>query len=99
MNHKQDKQGKATIHLSVRVAAFIASVIFLSWCFAGYRSIRQAPSLTHWEFLAGSVLMTILMLGLQGYWIYFDEKDKGTLRRRIALFERIHSWLNQAQRI
>lgn len=77
----------------VKIAAFAVSVISLSWFFAGWRQLHEAPTLANWLLLAGGVASTILLLGLQGYWIYFDEKSKGRLRKRIELYEKIHARL------
>jgi hypothetical protein len=85
------------ISLSVKTAAFIASIIFMSWSFAGYRAIQQAPTLSNLCVLLAAVLATVLMLAVQGYWIYVEEMDKGTLRRKIVIFDRIHSWLGHTQ--
>ena len=79
----------------VRWAVFAASVIALSWVFAGIRGVGHNPGLASLAFLFGSVLLTLGLLGLQGYWIYFEEKGKGSLTKRIELFERIHFWLSR----
>ena len=77
------------INWTIKLAAFVASVTSLSWFFAGWRGINEEPGLASWGSLIGGTLLTLLLLGVQGYWIYFDEKSKGTLRKRIGLFERI----------
>jgi hypothetical protein len=83
--------------MMVKTAAFIVSIVFMSWSFAGYRAIQQEPTLLNWCALSASVLATILMLSVQGYWIYIEEMNKGTLRRKIVLFDRIHLWLGRAR--
>jgi hypothetical protein len=84
------------IHISIKTAAFIASVIFLSWSFAGYHAIRQAATGANFCIFFGAVFGTMLVLAVQGYWIYEEEKEKGTLKRKIALFDRIYLWLKRA---
>ena len=36
---------------------------------------------------------------LQGYWIYFEELNKGTLQRRISLFDSIHQLINGNEKL
>jgi hypothetical protein len=83
------------ITLAHKIIAFVASVIALSWFFAGWRAVNESTAPGGWLLLLGGTLATVLLVGLQGYWIYFEEKEKGTLRRRIDLFERIHAKLNK----
>jgi hypothetical protein len=85
------------INASLKIVAFIASVISLSWSFAGYRAVQQAPTVSSCCMLLFAVLSTVLLLGLQGYWIYIEEMKKSTLKRKIALFDRIHSWIGKAR--
>jgi len=77
----------------IKLAVFAASVVSLSWFFAGWRQIHEASTLASWSLLVGGTLATLLLLGVQGYWIYFEEKDKGTLRKRVEIFERIGTLL------
>jgi hypothetical protein len=81
------------IHWSVRYSAFIASVFTLSLFFAGWREFMEQGQISGIVLLAAGVLLTLLLLFVQGYWIYFEEKDKGTLRRHVGWFESIHSFL------
>ncbi len=81
------------IHWSIRLTAFIASVLTLSLFFAGWREVMEHGQLSGAALLATGVLSTLMLLGLQGFWIYFEEKQKGTLRRHIGWFEALHSFL------
>jgi hypothetical protein len=83
------------VHWSIRTIAFIASVLTLSLFFAGWRELTESGHIVYGAFVmtAGTVL-TGLMLVLQGYWIYFEEKEKGTLRRHIRWYESLYSALN-----
>lgn len=82
------------IHWTIRYSAFIASVFALSLFFAGWRETMEHGQLSGLLLLAGGVLLTAFFLAMQGYWIYFEEKNKGTLRRHVALFEKVHAFLN-----
>jgi hypothetical protein len=75
------------IHWTLKCTAFIASVISLSWFFAGW---RQAD----WYLLTGGAAGTLSLLLLQSYWIYFEEKARGRLSRRFELFEKIDRYLS-----
>jgi hypothetical protein len=82
------------IHWSIRTIAFIASVFTLSIFFAGWRELTEHGHIAYGAFvLTSGVLLTGLLLALQGYWIYFEEKQKGTLRRHIGWYESLHNLL------
>lgn len=82
------------MHWSLRYSMFIFSVISLSWFFAGWRGINEHGALADWALLVGATLLTLALLSVQGYWIYIEELTKGSLKRRIALFDRIHEKLS-----
>ncbi len=77
------------VKFSYKLANFVAAVIALSWFFEGYRKISESPTVSHIMILVAGTLLTILFLGVHSYWIYIEEKSKGTLMKRIALFEKI----------
>lgn len=84
-----------SIHWSFKWSIFAASVLSLSWFFAGWRAVNEHGALGDWGLLAGGTTTTLLLLGVQGYWIYFEEKDKGKLMKRVELFETIRKFLDQ----
>ena len=49
--------------------------------------------------LTAGTLLTLGLLVLQGYWIYFDEKSKGTLCRKISFYDRLHSVVSNNRRL
>lgn len=79
------------VHWTFRLIAFAASVVTLSWFFAGWRQIHEAGGVSDWVLLFAGIYLTALFLGLQAYWIYFEEKSKGTLKKRIEFFEKANS--------
>lgn len=83
-----------SIHWSIKWSVFAASVISLSWFFAGWRQVNQTGQLTDWALLAIGTLLTLGFIMVQGYWIYFEEKKKGRLTKRIALYERVYEFLS-----
>ncbi len=81
----------------VKWTTFVASVITLSWFFAGWRGVIESGHISEiWILLAG-VVCTAVLLVLQGYWVYSEEKAKGKLGKRIALFEAIEAYLAARQ--
>ena len=86
-----------SVHWSLKWSIFAASVISLSWFFAGWRQVNQTGGLADWALLAGGTASTLALLGLQGYWIYFEEKKRGKLTKRIALFEAIRTKIEERQ--
>lgn len=63
--------------------------------FAGWREINTEFGTTACVTLASGTLMTLFLVALQSYWIYFEEKNKGTLQRKIPLFDAIHSFVDK----
>src|SRR5580658_1325096 len=85
------KDGKVKVaSFQMKAIAFVLAVIALSWFFEGWREVQKGPTLLHCAVLFAGTTATLLMLGVQGYWIYIEEKLKGTLKKRIGLFERIY---------
>jgi hypothetical protein len=74
-----------------KAAAFVMTVITLSWFFEGYRQVSAALTLEHCAVLAAGTALTLILLAVQGYWIYVEEKTKGTLKRRIGMYERFYA--------
>lgn len=86
------------VHWTFRLIAFVASVITLSWFFAGWRQIHETNQFSDWLLIASGTVFTLLLLGVQAYWIYFEEKDRGTLKKRIELFEKMSVLINSSRR-
>jgi len=84
-----------SIHWSVKTSAFALSVWTLSVFFAGWREINTEFGPAACLTLASGTVMTLLLIALQGYWIYFEEKSKGTLQRKVPLFDAIHSFVDK----
>ena len=82
-----------SVHKTVKWSVFIASVITLSWFFAGWRQVNESGQLSDWAVLIGGTLSTLLLLFVQGYWIYFEEKAKGRLTKHVDVYERIRARL------
>lgn len=81
------------IRFAFKAIAFIASVISLSWFFEGWRKINEAATVMHIGILIGGTLLTLALICLQAYWIYIEEKTKGTLKKRIGVFDKIETYL------
>lgn len=87
------QSGQSLRSNALKIAAFVGSVMALSWFFAGCRQGLQRSTPESAVNLAAAGLVLGLLVALQAYWIYFEEKSKGTLRARIMLFEAIHNAL------
>lgn len=88
-----------SIHWSLKWSIFAASVIGLSWFFAGWRQVNEHGGLGDWGVLFGGTASTLLLLTVQGYWIYVEEKQKGKLTKRIELFEKIEKYMQDRKAI
>ena len=80
------------IHLGIRWGAFALSTFALSIFFAGWRAIHESNSWSGYAILLLGVVSTLSLLVLQGYWIYFEEKNKGAVRHG----NRFYDWLHAA---
>lgn len=77
----------------VRWSAFAAATYTLSLFFAGWREINTTGQLSGFVLLALGVVFTGLLIMLQAYWIYFEERNKGSLRRQSKMFEWLHAFI------
>jgi hypothetical protein len=90
------------VKFPLKAFAFCASVMTLSWFFEGWRRIHTAvdlrsTSLAIFILIAG-VVFTAILIGLQAFWIYAEEKQKGSLLRRLELFEKLYVFFVQRKR-
>jgi hypothetical protein len=81
------------VKLPIRLFAFTLTVITLSWFFEGWREIQREPGLVSGSYLFFGTMLTMLLLAVQGYWIYVEEKSTGKLVRRVKLFDKIEAKL------
>ena len=77
------------VRLAYKAAAFIAAVITLSWFFEGTRQVGQSVNLQSVGILAAGTVLTMFLLAVQAFWMYVEEKSKGTLTKRIKMFDSI----------
>ncbi len=82
------------VRLPIRLAAFALTVITLSWFFEGWREIQNEPGLVACAYLFFGITLTGLLLTVQGYWIYIEEKSTGKLVRKVKLFDKIEAKLS-----
>jgi len=83
------------IKAKVKILALIFSAITLSWCFEGFRQIKTAPTLAHYGLLVVGIISTALLLWIQAFWIYIEEKSKGTLAKKVIHFDHLQEWLEK----
>ncbi len=87
---KADKQTEVfKVKFATKALAFSASVISLSWFFEGWRKIHEGLNSNSIGILSAGILCTLALLTLQAFWIYADEKQKGSLVKRVPLFDRL----------
>jgi len=83
----------AKVKLSLRLFTFTLTVITLSWFFEGWREIQREPGFVSVAYLFFGTTLTLLLLAVQGYWIYIEEKSTGKLVRKVKLFDKIEAKL------
>jgi hypothetical protein len=85
------------ISFKAKTIAFLLATLSLSWFFEGWRQINSTANLGGWAIFALGIVSTLLTVGIWAYWIYIEEKSKGTLRKRIGLFESIERSLGSKE--
>jgi hypothetical protein len=91
--HNDAKPRPLKVKFQAKAVALVLSVLSLSWFFEGVRQLKQSPDVGHIAFLVVPVLATLLLLWVQAFWIYIEEKSKGTLKKTVVHFDRIEEWL------
>lgn len=84
-------QSKLKVKLQYRLAAFSGAVLGLSWFFEGSRQLAEGISFSSVGYLLLGTVATVIFIGILAYWIYVEEKSKGTLKVRFGLFERLYA--------
>ncbi len=87
------------LKFAVKLVGFLAATLSLSLIFEGWRQINQSPSSAHWALLLVAIVLTTFLLWVQAFWIYIEEKSKGTLKRRVSHFDKLESLFVQASPI
>ena len=78
------------VRFIMKAIAFCCAVISLSWFFEGWREIHRVVNFATVGILVVGTVGTLMLLGLMTFWTYCEEKQKGTLVRRLALFETLY---------
>jgi len=86
---KTNKMPGLKVKFQVKLVAFIAATFFLSIFFEGYRQVSKEPSLFHFALLLIGTVMTGLLIWLQAFWIYIEEKSKGALTKKVVHFDKL----------
>jgi hypothetical protein len=73
--------------------AFVAATLSLSLFFEGYRQVSREPSFTHFALLIAGIVLTALLIWLQAFWIYIEEKSKGSLKKTVVHFDKLEGIL------
>ena len=94
---RNDTEGGAVLKVkfALKATAFCASVMTLSWFFEGWRKIHEGLGFWSVSILLAGIFCTIALIIVQAFWIYVEEKQKGSLLRRIALFDKLYDGLVQ----
>jgi hypothetical protein len=79
-------------------SVMLLSVLTLSLLFEGWRQIRTALTVEHLALLFIGIFGTAVLLWLQAFWIYIEEKSKSTLKKKIVHFDRLQEYLEKRGR-
>lgn len=92
-NAHTDKVGagaapKFKVRFSIKLSVFVLATLALSWFFEGFRQVNEAPTAWGLALLFGGTTLTIILVGVYGFFIYAEERAKGSPIRNIPLFDR-----------
>jgi len=78
---------------SIKWTVMLLSILALSLFFEGSRQIRASITIGHIALLFSGILSTVFLLWLQAFWIYMEEKSKGSLKKKVVHFDRLQEYL------
>ncbi len=90
MTVEQRSEPLYKVRFPIKAGVFVMGVITLSLFFEGWRKIHESLSVTHIGLLLFGALSTIAVVLVMSFWIYAEEKQKGTLVRRNRWFEQVY---------
>jgi hypothetical protein len=93
-----DKVKSLKVKFQVKLVAFVAATLSLSLFFEGYRDVTREPSFTNFALLIAGITFTALLLWLQAFWIYVEEKSKGSLKKTVVHFDKLEDVLLRRDR-
>jgi hypothetical protein len=80
------------VKFQAKAFALVLSIVSLSWVFEAFRQIKSGANAAHIVLLIVALMATAALLWIQAFWIYLEEKSKGTLKRNIPAFESMETW-------
>jgi len=97
-NEEARSSAPLKIRFVYKAILFCFSTVTLSWFFEGLRQCKESASPQGLAFLIGGTVLTLLLVGLQGFFIYCEERSKGLRTRKIALFDKWYLHLVSKQK-
>ena len=80
---------------SIKIAVMALSILALSLFFEGWREVKTALTAGSFAILVSGILTTVFLLWIQAFWIYIEEKQKGTLKKKIIHFDKLQSYIEK----
>jgi len=78
---------------SIKITVMVLSILALSLFFEGWRQVKSSMTAWHFIIMVSGTVTTIFLLWMQAFWIYVEEKSKGTLKKKIVHFDRLQEYL------
>jgi hypothetical protein len=86
-----DKVPGLKVKFQVKLVAFAAATLSLSLFFEGMRQVGHEPSFEHFLLLIAGTVLTALLIWVQAFWIYVEEKSKGSLTKKVVHFDKLEN--------
>jgi uncharacterized membrane protein YozB (DUF420 family) len=83
---------------SIKITVIVLSILALSLFFEGWRQVKSSMTVWHFAIMLSGTVTTILLLWVQAFWIYVEEKSKGTLKKKVLHFDRLQEYLENKRR-
>ena len=90
-----ESQMQFKVKWTIKLAVFAMATVALSWVFEGFRQVNAGPNATGLALLFGGSTLTILFVGVYGFFMYAEERAKGSRLRNIPLFDRWYKTLTK----
>lgn len=80
---------------TIKLGVFALATVALSWVFEGFRQVNAEPTLPGLALLFGGTTLTVLSVGVYGFFMYAEERSEGSRLRNIPLFDRWYQTLTK----
>ncbi len=86
------------VKLFVKLGVFALATVALSWVFEGFRQVSAEPTIMGVLLLFAGSTLTVVAIGVYGFFMYAEEKSKGNRTRKIPLYDKWYQILTSIKK-